>query len=180
MILTKREDINDFPFSWINTEYLPDSKCFKKEIYTENENINDELMLLFYSLFRDDKSNILIYNESWWDFCIDTWNPNNEDYNYSIEGKSTETKSYINMLNNSNIGQGFSGVCSCDDWDSFLSIILNCLISHQAPYSPLFFNKSEEYFFYFHHTGSIGFYYKNETAIVKNILEKANDDYLIK
>jgi hypothetical protein len=61
-----------------------------------------------------------------------------------------------------------------------LLIILKCIVSHQAPYSPIFYDEVNDFFFYFHHSGSIGLYYKIENETIKNILENASDEYDIK
>ena len=118
-----------------------------------------------------------IYNDSWWDFCLDTWNPNTDQYDYSLEDKSDETKQYLTMLRESSIELGFSGSCKCLNWDKFLSIVLTCLLSHKAPYSPIFYNKIHNFFFYFHHSQSIGFYFKDDSNTIVSILNRARIFY---
>ncbi len=59
----------------------------------------------------------------------------------------------------------------------FLSIILACILTHQAPHGPIFYDEENNFFFYFHHTRSIGLYYKSENEVVLKILGTANEDY---
>jgi hypothetical protein len=84
------------------------------------------------------------------------------------------------MLKASEIEVGYSGSCSCEDWDNYLSIILKCILSGRAPYSPIFYNEENQFFFYFHHSGSIGFYYKKESDVIKKILARAISEFDIK
>ncbi len=171
----------DFPLVWANLDFFPESKGHKAEVYLiKNKSMIDELILMFYALFRGVKKNIKIYNHSWWDFCLDTWDPNGDKYDYELEGKSSETKDYLIMLRESSIEQGYSGICSCNDWDKFLSIVLTCIVTHRAPFSPVFYNVENDFFFYFHHTGSIGLYYKMKNEIVVKILNTARDEYDIR
>jgi hypothetical protein len=116
----------------------------------------EELISLFYTLFGNLKNNLLIYNKSWWDFCLDTWDPNTDGYNCDLKDKSEESREYLEMLKESGIEIGYTGCCKCEYWDKYLPIILKCITSHIAPYSPRFCDVENEFFFYFHHTGSIG------------------------
>lgn len=167
-----------FPLTWVNLDFYSESEGSKVEIYLlNNENLTEDLMLMFYSLFRTIKSNIKVYNPSWWDFCLDTWNINEDKYDYELNGKSIESKDYLIMLKESEIEIDYSGICTCSDWDKFLKIILACLITNQAPYSPVFYNEESDFFFYFHHTGSIGFYYKMKNEVVEKILKIATEEY---
>ncbi|MBL7813949.1 MAG: hypothetical protein JNL70_03000 [Saprospiraceae bacterium] len=176
-ILSKYDEI-DFPFDWVNLDYLPDSKGQKIEIYLlEREQFFNGLILMFYILFGNTKNNIKIYNNSWWDFCLDTWNHNEDSYSYELEGKTQESKDYLTMLIKSDIEKGYSGICMCENWEKFLSIILACILTHQAPYSPVFYDKDNNFFFYFHHTGSIGLYYKSENDNIHKILNIAKEEY---
>lgn len=171
-------DEQNFPPDWININYLPDSKARRIEIYLANkEGLLEGLILMFHFLFRDSKSSIIIYNNSWWDFCLDTWDHIEDKYDYELEGKSKESKEYLIMLKESAIENEYQGVCYCENWDRFLSVVLACILTHQAPYSPIFYEKKNEFFFYFHHTGSIGFYYKSENEVVSKILRIAEEEY---
>ena len=63
----------NFPFSWVDVDYYPNSNGEKVEIYLRNGNGVSELILMFYTLFSKVKADIMIYNSSWWDYCLDTW-----------------------------------------------------------------------------------------------------------
>ena len=174
MRILKQIDNSDFPFDWVNLDYYPDSDAQRKEIYLiKNYDKVEELIILFYYLFGESKEDIYIYYKSWWDFCLDTWDPKNDEYHYDLYGKSKETIDYLCMLKDSDVKLGYSGSCGCLDWDLYLKIILECIIKHIAPFSPIFHNKKHNFFFYFHHTGSIGFYYHEENSAIDRILEKA-------
>src|ERR1041385_696762 len=95
------------------------------------------------------------------------------EYNYELEGKSQETKSYLTLLIDSKVEFDYAGLCICKDWDSLLSVVISCIINHKAPFSPLFYNLEGEFVFYFHHTGSIGLLYKAENDTVREILHNA-------
>lgn len=168
----------DFPLKWVNLDYFPDSQGEKLEIYVSKEKpLLQELIMMFYTLFDNTKYNIEIYAISWWDFCLDTWNHLKDEYDYGLEHKSEESRRYLMMLKESDIEIGYSGTCDCNNWDKFLSIILECIMTYQAPFSPIFFDKKNDFFFYFHSSGSIGFYYNSENEIVQKILDIAEEDY---
>lgn len=170
----------DFPLTWVNLDSYTESKGHKVEIYlVKKENLIEGLILMFYALFQTIKSNIKAYSPSWWDYCLDTWDARNDRYDYELEGKSIETKDYLIMLKESSIELGYSGICSCNDWDRFLSITLACIITYKAPYSPVFFDEENDFFFYFHHSGSIGFYYKLRNEAVEKILNVSKDQYKV-
>lgn len=167
-----------FPLTWANLDSYTESKGHKNEIYLiNNDNFIEGLILMFNTLFRSLKSDIRLYNPSWWDYCLDTWNPDKDKYDYELEGKSAETKDYLIMLRESSIEIGYSGICKCNDWDKFLSITLTCIVNHIAPYSPIFYDEENDFFFYFHHSGSIGFYYKVRNEIVEKILSISKGKY---
>jgi len=180
MTIILKEAIKDFPFDWANLNSYRDSFAHRKEIYLKDQSgIAEGLMFLFYSLFGPAKNSLIIYNRSWWDFCLDTWDFSRDEYNYDLEGKSVETQEYLKILKESRIPDDYSGCCVCMDWDKFLLVVLKCIISHRAPYSPLFCNVEDGYFFYFHHTGSIGIYYKKDSDVIKEILLKASEGYIV-
>ncbi|MBX3254200.1 MAG: hypothetical protein KF862_08685 [Chitinophagaceae bacterium] len=181
MKVIEKSESRSFPYPWVDVDYLPGSKGKKVEVYLRNNNDQiSELILLFYILFSNVKAGIKIYNFSWWDYCLDTWNHNKGEYDYSILNKSDETKEYLLLLKGSSIGVGYSGSCRCLNWDRFLNVSLKCLLSHIAPYSHLFYDEKDNFFFYFHHTGSIGFYYEEKNKIVKDILQIAKSEYDIR
>lgn len=170
----------EIPLSWANLTSYPQSKAFRKEVYTHAEsNVVEELGMLFHQLFGPLKDRINIYASSWWDVCLDIWDAQKDAYDYSPEGKSPETAAYLTMLAYSCIPTGYSGCVQCLHWDELLTVLLRCVVNHAAPYSPLFYSEADQLFFYFHHTGSIGFYYKNESEVVKGILERAGERYEI-
>lgn len=180
MTILNSTNNQDFPFEWVNLDFFPDSKGSSYEIYlNKNNNLLEDLLQMFRSLFQSVDNNIKIYNYSWWDFCLDTWDIENDDYNYELTGKSNESKAYLKMLQSSFIEKDYSGICTCNDWNKFLPLVLTCILTHQAPYSPLFFNTEEDFFFYFHHTGSIGFYNNSERTSVKKIMSIAEREYRI-
>ena len=169
------EKINDKSFSWIDKNDFTKSDAFRSEIHiSKGDNAVYDMKMLFYNLFSTLKNNFIIDNNSWWDFCLDVWNPSEDRYSYDLKEKSIETQSYLKMLYNCDIDVGYEGLCKCNDWDFFLTIILNCIITHISPYSPLFCDVKNEFFFYFHHTSSIGLYYKHHTPKIEDIFTKSN------
>jgi hypothetical protein len=174
------EQNKNFPFDWANPDAYRDSDALRKEIYLKKQNnLTEGLFLLFDELFENRKHKLLIYDVSWWDFCLDTWNIAQDTYNYDMEGKSDESKTYLTMLKESNIELPYSGCCSCNDWNNFLHIILKCIVNHTAPYSQLFCDIENKYFFYFHDSGSIGLYYKEENDVINHILSSAYKNYIV-
>lgn len=169
--------VNDssIPFNWENKEFLPHSDANRLEVYLTDPSI-DNLKIMFYHLFGSKKEQLLIYDTSWGDFTLDTWNPNDDTYNYSNSDKSTQTIAYLNMLKISGVEYDYKGICKSSDWDNYLDITLKCILSHVAPFGHKIYNKEAEYFFYFHHTYSIGYYYKNQNTTVNRILDKLNSD----
>jgi hypothetical protein len=139
-------DSKIFPFNWANLDYYPASTGKYNEIYLPTDAKLSEFILLFYSLFSSVKSDVKIYNNSWWDYCIDIWNPETDEYDYTLVGKSLETKEYFILLIESSIEIGYAGSCICLNWDKFLHIALQCLINHKAPYSPIFYNEANNFF----------------------------------
>lgn len=167
-----------FPFQWTDLSSYRDSEANRVEVYLkeqENDIVND-LIFLFDFLFSDYFYDIIVFNKSWWNYCLDTWDFEKDEYNYDLSGKSIETQEYLRLLIKSNIPRNYSGCCSCNNWGDFLEVMLECLAKHIAPYSPLFCDEKNDYFFYFHHTGSIGLYYTTENDRVKSILEKSREN----
>lgn len=166
-----------FPFDWLDLDYLPNSDGYRVEIYLRDSmDIEADLISMFNRLFRLYKERLKIYNSSWWDFCLDTWNIHDESYNYDFYGKSQNSQSYLQILSESKIEIGYSGICKCNNWDQFLAVILKCILSNEAPYSPFIFDELNEFVFYFHGTGSIGLLYKGKNDDVSRLLK--NEDYL--
>ncbi|MET4013469.1 hypothetical protein ABIB62_003317 [Mucilaginibacter sp. UYP25] len=88
-----------------------------------------------------------------------------------------QTQQYLSMLNDSKVPIGYSGVCKMLNCKIILAKILPCITDHIAPYSPIFFSSKYQLFFYFHHTGSIGLYYREEEQVFQ-ILERAKLRYV--
>jgi len=182
-ILEKKIE-KEFPFSWVDLDYYPESKGKRTEIYLLNTSRDSEntseLILLFNKLFGELRNNIFIYNKSWWDFCLDSWNIYNEKDDYSFNNKSDETKDYFNLLIDSHIEMGFGGSCKCLNWNAFFNILLPCILTHKAPYSPLFYHCENDFFFYFHHTESIGLYFREYNIEIHKIIKTAKEYYELK
>ena len=180
-------EVPDFPFPWANVKAYRASDAYRKEIYlTEEGDYLEGLMFLFYNLFGKYKEEIFVYSDHWWEFCLDTAKFDNDDpalrvkpvtYDFSPEGKSEETQQYLALLKDADIEIGYEGSCKCLNWDVFLPVILKCVVNHIAPYSPIFYHKSNQFFFYFHHTGSIGIYYREYNEAILGILEAATKEY---
>lgn len=164
-------------FSWVDYNYYPDSKGLKFEVYSNSFEKNIEsLIKIFYYLFRDNLSELVIGQSApdigWGQFCIDTWNFEIDEPNYNLENKSFETLNYLNLLLDSKIEFSYQGICKCNDWNKFLFVTLDCIINHKAPYSPLFYDLKNDYFFYFHHSFSIGLFYREKNVAIISILDK--------
>jgi len=169
----------EFPLKWANTEYLRENTSLRKEIYlNDSEDVQNDLIYLFYNLFGNCKDQLLVYHKLWWEACLSVWNISMDTYDFDVDSKPEDCRNYLNMLSESGIPEDYSGCCKCNAWDTFLPIILRCIISGEAPYSPLFVNAKDEFFFYFHHTGSIGIYFRDrENKRVQRILETAFELY---
>jgi len=173
-ILEKTTD-NELPFEWLDLTGLRSSNSLRKEIYLDDKgNPAEELKRFFFSCFGNLKEDIVISNSRWGYFCLDIWNINDDTYDFSAENSSHETNQYLKMLLDSGIDTEYEGLCICNDWENFLSIVLPAIVNHIAPYSPYFLNKKNEYMFYFHHTNSIGIYYKSENKAIQDIFKKAS------
>lgn len=169
------------PLEWLDIDYLPNSESNRMEIHlTKHEVMTSDLLLMFNRLFYNQSDDLLIYNINWWAFCVDTWDINSDLYLIDAERLTNETHNYLELLRKSNIEIDFSGCCKCSDWDFFLRIILDCLLTNTAPYSPFFIDLEHQFAFYFHHTGSIGLYYKYKSQVVCDIISKAAIFYEVK
>lgn len=169
---------NENIFNWLNYDFLPDSQGFKFEMH--NLNILDDVKLdydAFQSIFEEVIDEIIIKppfrDEEWGGFCLDTWDFVNDRVDYSLSNKCELTSKYLNMLINSDIEPQYNGYCECLNWKYFLNLIFDCILSNSAPYSLLFFVPKYDFVFYFHHTSSIGFLYKELNECVLEIIERA-------
>ncbi len=168
-VLDKRVE-SRIPFDWLNLEDMASSSCFRVEIYLpDGVNPNEHLKAMFYQLFTNFKYDLVVANGRWGDFCLDIWNPETDEYDYALDDKEAETRSYLEMLLQSNIEFDYEGLCVCKDWDSFLDAVIPCVTNHLAPFSPMLYNVDEQFVFYFHHTGSIGLLYRNQTKTIDDI-----------
>ena len=169
---------NSSAFDWFNYDYYPDSNGHKFELYLHEHRTKSikQLIELFEVLFSEVKDQIIIgqskVGEEWGGFCMDTWDMNRQENNYDFSKLSSVTIDYLNLLLDSRIEFDYRGFCRCHDWEHFLRVILGAIISHKAPYSPLFYNISSDYIFYFHHTFSIGLFYRKQNDAVETILEQ--------
>ena len=170
-------------YRWLDFSNLPNSDGCKFEIHNEDIEVDtSEFIMLFYSLFGNYLDDLIVgqfgEKSSWDDYCIDTWDHKNDRYDYSPKGKTPSTAAYLKMLIDNNIEADYTGFCKCLNWDSFLPIIINCLVSHAAPYSIMTYISDKDVVFYFHHTGSFGVYYKELNDPVKYILERVEHEGL--
>ena len=169
-----------FPFAWVDLDHYPSSNANRVEIYIkEQSDLKENLKILFYDFFENIKDDIYVYNRSWGDFTLDTWNIDTDTYDYSFLNKPAMTANYLQLLQDSNIVYSYSGSCQCHNWDIFLSITLSCIVTHLAPYSPIFYYSKNNFFFYFHHSGSIGLYFKEEDEIMSKIMKLALENYIV-
>ena len=170
-------------FNWFNYDSFPDSNGYKFELYIEGKVTVTKFISVFYRLFTPFLKNIEIGTSNpdsgiWGDFCIDTWDVRNDTYDYSPQGKSKETATYLEMLQENGIEPEYNGLCRCHDWDQFLPIILDCIMTGRAPYSLMFYHPLQEFLFYFHHTWSFGVYYKHFNDAIMEILSNAKAENL--
>lgn len=178
MRIIEKRNCLEFPFDWINLDFYPESEGKKIEIISKKtENKKENMIDMFNKIFIALDQSIYIYFSSWWDYTLDTWNIQSDNFDYSKNNKHITSKKYINLLEKSEIEIGYSGCCSCNDYVAFLKISLNPLLQKKAPYSHLFFNVENNYFFYYHHTGEIGLYYKEKNLIVGRIIDIASKEY---
>ncbi len=175
------EEINhEFPFSWADLNSYRDSNAYRNEFYLKDKDwVTEDLIGMFDSLFGKFKANLLIFNRQWWNFCLETWDIESEANDYNLAGKSEEAQNYLKLLINSQIQVSYDGCCICNDWPKFLKTILECVVKNKAPYSPVFCDIKNEYFFYFHESGSIGIYYKERNPIVMKILKVGHEKYSV-
>ena len=163
-------------FRWLNFDNLKESDCYRFEIYFEDNASLSEISSVSYMLFNPNLNDIFLgqfgVDSEWGDFCLDTWDINKDRYDYSLEGKSGPTLRYLKMLKENEVNPEYTGFCKLLNWYSFLEINLDCVLNHIAPYSTVFYNSKFQYMFYFHHSKSIGVYYKHLNEGVNHILNK--------
>ncbi len=177
--------LNEFycQFGWLNFDNFRQGKGYGFQLYfPESKNItNQDLIAVFHALFEPFLNNLTIAllepgtseEGGWGDFCLETWNIQQDTYDYSPEGKSPETARYLEMLQASHIEPSYDGLGYCQYWDQFLSITLDCVMTHKALYSFDFYELTNQFLFYFHHTRSLGIYYKQFNDAIMHILQQA-------
>ena len=184
MIILEKIDSKRFNgFDWLNFESLSKSDGFKFEVYfPESDDRVSQSIVNFYRLFKNFLSDIVVNTfkseGKWGNFCLDTWDIEHDTYDYSPLNKQEPTASYLAMLNDSEIEPEYSGFCKCLDWDKFLYITLHCVMQHTAPYSLMFYVPNQNFVFYFHHSGSLGIYYKELNADIVSIVQKTKEENL--
>lgn len=171
------EEIDFGVFKWLDYKNLVDSDGYKLEIHSQKDLNIDEFIVLFYVLFSNYLDDLVIgqfgEDSEWRDFCLDTWDIDKDRYDYNPSNKSEYTKNYLTMLLQNNIPVDYTGHCKCHNWNMFLSVVINCVFNNIAPYSVLIYAPSYDFVFYFHHSKSIGLYYKNLNEELIDIIEKA-------
>lgn len=164
-----------FP-DWIDLADLRNSKGKRFEVYASPETGISEFIQITHSLVGGLDETMQIAhmgdNPTWGDFCLDTWNISANTADYSVVGKRKETVAYLELLQKSGISPTYTGVCTCDAWNSFLEIVLACIFNHIAPYSIVILLPDSDLFFYFHHSRCWGVYYRELNSKVSEILDQ--------
>ena len=143
--ILKMQEGESFPFCWVkfDSDSCIDVQGHKIEIYIKKDSVSiDDMKSLFCDLFGTVVDELSIFSPSWWDFCIDTWNIQENTFCYDPQFLSKETVSYLHILQDSNIAKGYSGCCVCNDWDTYLSVALDCIMKGIAPYGNFIYNLS--------------------------------------
>lgn len=165
------------PFDWVDIDQLADSKGEYMEIYSDDQEGLESFRNLFFELFQSFTDQLTIGHlgreTRWGDFCIDTWNIHTDSFDYSVEGKDKNSAKYLHLLNESDIEPEYAGYCGCRDWSNLLKVLLPCVISGIAPYSPLIYSFEHQFMFYFHHSLSIGLRYLEYNFALDGILKKS-------
>lgn len=173
---------SDYSCTWFNQKKYNEIGGHKVEIYCDDELGVDGFVWLFHLLFGEYVENLRVRTMGisgiWGNFCLDTWNIHDDVYDYSEEGKSEETATFLKLLADSNIEASYNGYCVCNDWDSFLKSMMACVLCHVAPYSVLMHDISNDYLFYLHYSDSLGIYYKERNEAIDNIIAIAEKNGL--
>jgi len=174
-------------FRWLAFEAFLNSDGYGFQLYfpKKHRTTNHELSIVFQRVFGSflNKMEISLLEPQiggggWGDFCLDTWNFEEDTYDYDPRGKSRSTASYLKMLQASNIEPSYNGLCRCNDWDHFLSVTVACVMNHKAPYSFYFYCLPHQFIFYFHHTRSFGVYYHRFNEAIMKIFNGARANKL--
>ena len=109
--ILKMQEGESFPFCWVkfDSDSCIDVQGHKIEIYIKKDSVSiDDMKSLFCDLFGTVVDELSIFSPSWWDFCIDTWNIQENTFCYDPQFLSKETVSYLHILQDSNIAKGLS------------------------------------------------------------------------
>lgn len=172
MILEKSES-QLFPFDWVDLDSWRDSEARRVVFELEGGYTVEHFTQVFLGLFEELLPQVSVFLDSWWDFCLDTWNIKEDTYDYTLVTKAGASKDYLNILIASGIECGFGGSCDCLDWEAFLKPVVPCITDHLAPYSPLFHSNELNTFFYLHHSWGIGLYCTEKSAWVEQFIADA-------
>lgn len=189
-ILRKHKDFT--PFDWLDFRPLSNSKASRFQIYFPGEDEEysidssiDRMIWLFQRLFHNYSNSIVVTSflpeGEWGSYCLETFEIDDLGFgttNYSREWKNQDVKEYMLLLRENNILPTYVGACYCEDWDKFLRITLNCVMTHVAPYGFMFYSLQYEFVFYFHHTESVGLYYKTLNDAIIEILKTCQENNL--
>lgn len=171
------EKVNFRPFDWVNFDCLSQSLAYKIELFSLEDRSIRSIDAFLKAMFDEFSDDIFIrqmgQDAEWGDFCIDTWDINDDKYDYSTENKSIQTQRYLELLACSEIEAVYSGTCRCNDWSVFFSIVKACVLAHVAPYSVLFYLPKYNFLFYFHHTNTIGVLYQEMNPGINFILSRS-------
>jgi hypothetical protein len=176
-VISKHSIDNFQSYDWLDFDYLPDSDGYKLEInFSDSNDLVKKSIGIFLLLFGEFKNDILIggfgVNSEWGSYCLDTWILENDTFDYDLSNKYEPTFSYLSMLKDNLIEPTYIGVCSCLNWEVFLQLTLHCVYQNVAPYGMIHYIRAHDIAFYFHHTGSIGLYYKSENLVLREIIQK--------
>ena len=94
--ILKMQEGESFPFCWVkfDSDSCIDVQGHKIEIYIKKDSVSiDDMKSLFCDLFGTVVDELSIFSPSWWDFCIDTWNIQENTFCYDPQFLSKETES---------------------------------------------------------------------------------------
>lgn len=175
---------NPIPFEWFNYDYWPDSKAFRIVLNQCYEGIsiqdkkNNIVKFILSIINMYDIEDFIIGQAKpeipWGGMTMGVWGIEAEEFFFDAKDNLTnETEEYLNLLSKSKINFDYDGLCLCNNWEVLTNIILNCILSGSAPFSPLIYDLSNERIIYFHHTLTIGIYFikKEDNLILAKLAE---------
>ncbi len=176
---------------WFNYKDYRQSESFRAELYlasasgSEQTDLSEidyalqrnQLVEVFNFLITGSEDDLVLMqgeqSSPWSGMTLDVWRFDEEKDEFILtfdEGFSQETEAYLSLLKASNIPLDYAGACKCINWDEFLPILLDCVLKHIAPHSPLVYDTTREIVIYFHHTFSLGVYYRQ--AAFRELIDK--------